>query len=55
MVRTSKFFVTLVKLQNEKRNYPNPFNLVVYTKKEGSKATKVALIMKNIKLQQPLG
>jgi hypothetical protein len=55
MVGTSKFFVTLVKLQNEKRNYPNPCNLVVYTQKEGSKATKVALIMKNIKSQQSLG
>lgn len=55
MIGTSKFFITLVKLQNEKRNYLNPCNLVVCIQREGSKATKVASIMKNIKLQQSLG
>jgi len=48
MVSPSKFFITPVKLQNEKRNYPNPCNLVVYkcTQRERLKATKVASIMK---------
>jgi hypothetical protein len=56
MVGTSKFFITLVKLQNEKRNYPNPYNLIVNKciQREGLKSTKVASVMKNIKSQQSL-
>jgi len=56
MVGTSKFFITLVKLQNENFKNPNPYNLIVNKciQIEGSKSTKVASIMKNIKLQQSL-
>jgi hypothetical protein len=54
MVGTSKLFVTLVKLQNDFFKNPNPCNLVGCIQKEGSIATKVASIMKNIKSQQSL-
>jgi len=56
MVGTSKFFITLVKLQNDLKKNPNPYNLIVNKciQREGSKSTKVASLMKNIKSQQSL-